>query len=91
MKDFFHAVEHPPEMPITIHSQRSGSGVSRCSLCYIYKPFYRPSGGVRRSNKQCGWGVGYKEGLGCLESQRLDGCAGVVAGILSYIDAVAGL
>ena len=67
------------------------SGVSRClPVVYIY-PFFFPPGGVRRSMWHCGWGVRQLVGLGCLESQRLVGGAGVVVGIVAGGDAGAGL
>ena len=44
-EDFFHGVEHSlMQLQISIHTA-SRSGVSRCLLCYIYKPFYRQSSG----------------------------------------------
>ena len=58
---------------------------------YIYKPFLSPPGGVRRSIWHCGWGVRQLVGLGCLESQRLDGGTGDVVGIVAGGDAGAGL
>ena len=70
---------------------KKSSGVSRCLLCYIFILFFSPPGGVRRSKWHCGRGVRQLVGLGCLESQRLDGGAGDVVGIVADGDAGAGL
>ena len=56
--------------------KRSGSGVSRCSLWYIYKSCYRPPGVVRRWNQHGLWGVGLLVGLDGFESLDRDGGAG---------------
>ncbi len=66
----------PGRYSFDIHQKRSGSGVSRCSLWYIYKSRYRPPGVVRRWNQHCGWGVGLLVGLDGFESLDRDGGAG---------------
>ena len=67
------------------------SGASRCLLVVnIYSLFSGP-GGVRLWMWHCGWGVRQLVGIGCLESQRLVGGAGVVVGIVAGGDAGAGL
>ena len=67
--------------------KRSGSGVSRCSLWYIYKSCYRPPGVVRRWNQHGLWGVGLLVGLDGFESLDRDGGAGAAGEFTTEADA----